>query len=66
MATTRTNHRNSKQQLEAAAEDTVQDAKQVSSELVEYLTEYARENPGNAALWCLGIGFLLGWKLKPW
>jgi hypothetical protein len=31
-----------------------------------YLRHYARRNPERAALWCLGIGFVLGWKLKPW
>jgi len=31
-----------------------------------YLRDYARENPEIAALWCFGIGFVLGWKLKPW
>jgi hypothetical protein len=35
-------------------------------DLVHYLKEYAREKPEVAALWCLGIGFVLGWKLKPW
>lgn len=35
-------------------------------DLVEYLREYAREKPEMAALWCFGIGFVLGWKLKPW
>jgi hypothetical protein len=35
-------------------------------DIVEYLREYAREKPEVAALWCLGIGFILGWKLKPW
>ncbi len=35
-------------------------------DFVQYLTDYARANPGTAALWCLGIGFVLGWKLKPW
>jgi hypothetical protein len=35
-------------------------------DIVEYLKEYAREKPEVAALWCLGIGFVLGWKLKPW
>lgn len=35
-------------------------------DLIDYATEYARENPGTAALWCFGIGFVLGWKLKPW
>ena len=38
----------------------------VSEDLTQYLREYAREQPEMAALWCLGIGFVLGWKLKPW
>jgi hypothetical protein len=38
----------------------------VSEDLMDYLKKYARENPEKAALWCLGIGFILGWKLKPW
>lgn len=33
---------------------------------VDYVKAYARERPDVAALWCLGIGFILGWKLKPW
>jgi hypothetical protein len=28
--------------------------------------EYASSRPETIALWCLGIGFVLGWKLKPW
>lgn len=35
-------------------------------DLLHYLREYARERPEAAALWCFGIGFVLGWKLKPW
>lgn len=35
-------------------------------DLLHYLREYARENPETAALWCFGIGFVLGWKLKLW
>lgn len=35
-------------------------------DLMRYAREYARENPEAAALWCLGVGFVLGWKLKPW
>lgn len=31
-----------------------------------YLTCYARQKPGTVALWCFGVGFILGWKLKPW
>ncbi|MBW3541182.1 MAG: hypothetical protein KY476_13015 [Planctomycetes bacterium] len=35
-------------------------------DLVEYLKGYAREKPEMAALWCFGIGFVVGWRLKPW
>lgn len=35
-------------------------------DLVDYVSTYARQNPGTAALWCFGIGFIVGWKLKPW
>ena len=31
-----------------------------------YLREYAKERPEVIAMWCFGIGFVLGWKLKPW
>lgn len=39
---------------------------QPTDDFIHYVREYARQNPGAAALWCLGIGFVLGWKLKPW
>jgi hypothetical protein len=32
----------------------------------EHFHEYQRERPEVAALWCFGIGFVLGWKLKLW
>jgi hypothetical protein len=35
-------------------------------DLIDYLKDYARQRPEVAALWCFGIGFILGWKLKPW
>lgn len=37
-----------------------------SSDLEAYVRQYVREKPEAAALWCFGIGFVLGWKLKPW
>lgn len=39
---------------------------QPSVDLIDYAKEYARAKPEVAALWCLGVGFILGWKLKPW
>jgi hypothetical protein len=32
----------------------------------EHFCEFGRERPGTLALWCLGLGFILGWKLKLW
>lgn len=31
-----------------------------------FFREYARERPEVVALWTFGIGFVVGWKLKPW
>ena len=44
----------------------VESPKEVGRDIAEYLTQYARDNPAHAALACLGVGFILGWKLKPW
>lgn len=57
---------NSRRQVAQPAEETTQQAKEMTQDVIQYLTDYARERPGTAALWCLGIGFVLGWKLKPW
>jgi len=35
-------------------------------DFITYLKEYARERPEVAALTCFAVGFILGWKLKPW
>jgi hypothetical protein len=37
-----------------------------AGDLIEYARQYAREKPEVVALWCLGIGFVLGWKMKLW
>ena len=44
----------------------VETPREITRDIVDYVHEYARENPGYAALVCLGVGFILGWKLKPW
>jgi hypothetical protein len=36
------------------------------NDFICYMREYARERPEVVALTCFGIGFVLGWKLKPW
>jgi len=37
-----------------------------TKDALEHLQEYQRERPGVVALWCFGIGFVLGWKLRLW
>jgi len=37
-----------------------------ADDFLSYMREYARHKPDVVALWCFGIGFVLGWKLKPW
>ena len=38
----------------------------LARDLSTYFRNYARERPDVVALWCFGVGFVLGWKLKPW
>jgi hypothetical protein len=35
-------------------------------DLSAYLKQYARERPETVACVCFALGFLLGWRLKPW
>jgi hypothetical protein len=64
MASTKAITRPSSTQRQAPAKPG--EAFDMGNDLIEYLKEYAREKPEVAALWCFGIGFILGWKLKPW
>jgi hypothetical protein len=64
MATTKLVSRPSSSQRQTAAAPS--EAFDVGNDLIEYLKEYGREKPEVLALWCFGIGFILGWKLKPW
>jgi len=38
----------------------------VIDDLQDYFRDYARQHPEAVALTCLAVGFVLGWKLKPW
>jgi hypothetical protein len=35
-------------------------------DLVEYVRDYTRERPETVAIACFAVGFILGWRLKPW
>jgi hypothetical protein len=37
-----------------------------TADLICHLKQYASDNPTTAALWCFGLGFFLGWKLRIW
>ena len=62
MATTKTSSNDRAVRAKPSAES----PREITNDLVEYLIDYARQNPGYVAMYCLGIGFVLGWKLKLW
>jgi hypothetical protein len=64
MANTQTANRPARQRQQSDLSDI--EPMEIGRDVIEYLREYARENPEAAALWCFGIGFVLGWKLKIW
>ena len=64
MANTQTETKKSMQRLQSDLRE--MEPAEVGRDVVQHLREYARENPESAALWCFGIGFVLGWKLKLW
>jgi ElaB/YqjD/DUF883 family membrane-anchored ribosome-binding protein len=66
MADTHAPTKSSNSRHQAAAIMEENDPIEMGRDMVEYVREYVRENPETAALWCLGIGFVLGWKLKIW
>jgi len=66
MATTKTQHNSRGTATAAPSRARVESPQEITRDMVEYITEYARQKPGHAALACIGVGFVLGWKLKPW
>ncbi|HEX4412615.1 MAG TPA: DUF883 C-terminal domain-containing protein [Lacipirellulaceae bacterium] len=67
MANTQAPSKSSNSRHQAAAATMEEnDPIEVGRDMVEYVREYVRENPETAALYALGIGFVLGWKLKIW
>jgi len=66
MANTQTPSKSSNSRQQSAATMEENDPIEIGRDMVEYVREYVRENPETAALYCLGIGFILGWKLKIW
>jgi ElaB/YqjD/DUF883 family membrane-anchored ribosome-binding protein len=52
--------------LRASDQACPQSVGQWAETLMDQGREYVRQKPEQAVLWALGIGFVLGWKLKPW
>lgn len=42
------------------------DLEEYALDALERVKHYAREEPISFGLWAFGVGFLLGWRLKPW
>ncbi len=38
----------------------------IANDAMDSFRVYAKKRPEVVAIWCLGVGFVLGWKLKPW
>lgn len=67
MATqTQSRQKSDMQQSQQRGGGQAENAMQPFDDMYKYFQEYARERPDVVALWCFGIGFVLGWKLKPW
>ncbi len=52
--------------IEDYYDERLQDLHSVCNEVSHVVVAYAKRRPEMAALVCIGIGFVLGWKLKPW
>ncbi|MHB8903465.1 MAG: hypothetical protein ACYC6Y_32270 [Thermoguttaceae bacterium] len=57
---TETNARNSYREIAKSEEMNASEA------AFALFKQYAQDRPEVVALWTFGIGFILGWKLKPW
>ncbi len=55
-----------KDMLQYSRSDKVNWAESTIHSVVDCVEGYARAKPLQFALWSFGIGFALGWKLKPW
>jgi hypothetical protein len=52
--------------MRATRSDPVHWAESTIHSAVDCIEDYARAKPLSFALWTFGLGFALGWKLKPW
>ena len=55
-----------KDMMRAGSAQPVNWAESTIHSVTDCLEDYARAKPLSFAIWTFGIGFALGWKLKPW
>lgn len=61
-----------KDMLDSAAQTAATNARQAgeyyvaepASDLMTALSDYAKRKPDVAAMWCFGLGLLVGWRLR--
>ena len=58
--------RSESDRAESRSEGELQSMQDAVDEMIGLLRKYARQRPEMVALTCLGVGFILGWRLKPW
>jgi len=54
------------EQVVEACEGQQEDLVKLVDRCGDAICEYGKRQPGVAALAVLGLGFFVGWKLKPW
>jgi hypothetical protein len=52
--------------IQAARSPGASTLESIATGAFERIKDYARDEPISFACWAFGIGFVLGWKLKPW
>lgn len=56
---------NGKSQRQSEPTPELAELKDVAEAAMCGFRQYAKARPEVIALWCVGIGFVLGWKLRP-
>lgn len=62
---TKTETENGKSQRQGEQPPELAELRDVAEAAMCGFRQYAKARPEVIALWCVGIGFVLGWKLRP-
>ena len=56
----------SQREVQGNSEDIREDFQTLVTEIGKTIHVYAKQRPGMAGLIVFGLGFYVGWKIKPW